>query len=87
MCVKTGTTVYLSGSGGSASYLDTDDFERAGITVDWQQFHHPTYPQRFPERGFVSHLPFLDLLFNCGPHSRAILDSGAVPALPLRKAS
>ena len=46
---------------------------RAGITVAWQRFEHPTYPQRYPELGFVQHLCFLDLLLNCGPESRDIL--------------
>jgi hypothetical protein len=39
----------------------------------WQTFRHPTYPQRYGNVGFVSHLAFLDLLFNCGPESREIL--------------
>ena len=73
MCKKVGAKLYLSGAGGSADYLELDSLQRAGIGVMWQQFRHPTYPQRYPKVGFVSHLAFIDLLFNCGPESRQIL--------------
>jgi hypothetical protein len=71
MCRKLGATTYLSGRGGSTSYLDEDAFRQAGIDLAWQHFEHPVYPQRYPELGFVPNLCFLDLLFNCGPDSRA----------------
>jgi WbqC-like protein family len=71
MCRAVGATVYLSGRGGSTGYLDVDGLARAGITTMWQRFSHPIYPQRYA--GFVSHLGFLDLLFNCGPDAAAIL--------------
>jgi hypothetical protein len=73
MCKKVGAKLYLSGSGGSTDYLDQDALGRAGIGVMWQQFRHPSYPQRYPSVGFVSHLAFVDLLCNCGPESREIL--------------
>ncbi len=69
MCEKLGAKVYLSGRGGSASYLDVDALARAGIAVMWQQFTHPVYPQRYA--GFASHLAFIDLLLNCGPDATA----------------
>ena len=72
MCRKVGAGVYLSGRGGSTSYLDLPAFEEAGITLAWQSFEHPVYPQRYPDLGFVPNLCFLDLLLNCGPESRAI---------------
>ena len=46
---------------------------RSGIGVVWQEFVHPTYPQRYGKLGFSSHLGFLDLLFNYGPASRDLL--------------
>ena len=67
MCRKVGAKVYLSGRGGSTSYLDLDLLARAGVSVAWQSFEHPVYPQRYPQLGFVSHLSFLDALFNAGP--------------------
>lgn len=73
LCEAVGAHAYLSGRGGSTGYLDTDALARAGITTLWQHFTHPIYPQRYPGIGFVSHLGFLDLLFNCGPDATAIL--------------
>ncbi len=63
-----GATTYLSGRGGSTTYLDVPLLERAGVQVAWHAFTHPTYPQRYPELGFVPNLAFLDVLFNRGPH-------------------
>jgi len=73
MCKKVGAKIYLSGQGGSTDYLDQSAFQKAGIGLMWQRFRHPTYPQRYSNVGFVSHLAFIDLLFNCGPESREIL--------------
>jgi hypothetical protein len=73
LCKKTGARCYLSGGGGSTDYLDVEQLGRAGVGVIWQHFQHPTHAQRFAPAGFVSHLGFLDLLFNCGEASREIL--------------
>ena len=73
MCRAVGATVYLSGRGGSSGYLDTELLARAGVSTLWQRFTHPVYPQRYPGRGFVSHLGFLDLLLNCGPAAASLL--------------
>jgi len=73
LCRTVGAGGYLAGTGGSTSYLDVDKLREAGITVMWQRFEHPVYPQRYPERGFIPRLAFLDLLFNCGPASRDVL--------------
>lgn len=72
-CEKTGAKVYLTGAGGSTGYLDTDKLAASGVTTMWQRFTHPTYPQRYPACGFVSHLAFIDLLLNCGPESAAVI--------------
>jgi len=66
LCTRLGARTYLAGAGGSTEYLDVEALRRAGIEVVWQQFTHPVHPQRYPRLGFVSHLGFLDLLFNCG---------------------
>ena len=73
LCDAVGASTYLSGGGGSRGYLDTVRLQHAGITTIWQTFAHPHYPQRYGGLGFVSHLGFLDLLFNCGPDSAARL--------------
>lgn len=80
LCKKVGARAYLSGRGGSTGYLDVEALRRAGISVVWQEFAHPIYPQRYPAQGFIPNLAFLDLLFNCGPESRAILGGTAVEA-------
>lgn len=57
-------------------YLVEGDFLAAGVSVMYQDYRHPTYPQRFGE--FCSHLSAVDLLLNCGPQSREILFDGNV---------
>ena len=71
MCTKLGARCYLTGAGGSSSYLDSEKMGRSGIGVIWQDFQHPLYAQR--HGAFASHLGFVDLLFNVGPASRDIL--------------
>lgn len=80
MCKKVGADVYLSGRGGSHDYLELDKFERAGIRVEWQVFEHPVYPQRYQALGFFPNLAFVDLLLNCGLHSRDVLLAGGMAA-------
>jgi hypothetical protein len=80
LCRKTGARCYLSGGGGSTGYLDVERMGRAGIGVVWQHFEHPRYPQRYPEVGFISHLGFIDMLFNVGEASRDILFDRSHPA-------
>lgn len=75
LCRKVGARSYLSGAGGSTGYLDVAALREGGVGVEWQTFQHPVYPQRYPQLGFVPSLCFLDLLFNCGPDSRAILST------------
>jgi hypothetical protein len=75
LCRAVGATTYLSGGGGSRRYLDVARLERAGVRVAWQSFHHPIYPQRYPQRGFVPRLAALDLLLNRGPGARSVLDA------------
>jgi hypothetical protein len=71
--------VFFTGSG-SRSYLDVAMFERAGLTVIWQDFEkrHPIYLQRFRQGEFSPNLSFIDLLFNAGAQSaRSILESAS----------
>ncbi len=68
---KVGATHYLSGTGAKA-YFEPGPFERAGITVLWQEFRHPVYRQSHGD--FLPYLSSIDLLFNCGTRrSREIL--------------
>ena len=61
---------FYEGSSGQY-YIDTNDFDKAGIKVSFQDYQHPVYPQLYG--AFVSHLSVIDLLFNCGPDSLKIL--------------
>ena len=63
ICKLLGADTYLSGTGGKG-YLDHNPFHRAGITVVFQDFRHPIYPQLYGP--FIPNLSILDLLFNCG---------------------
>jgi hypothetical protein len=75
LCKYFNAETYLSGEGGSA-YLDEEQFKNHHINVIVQKYQHPVYPQRWENKnseGFVSHLSVVDLLFNCGPESMAIM--------------
>jgi hypothetical protein len=58
---------YVSGPGGR-DYLDVTLFEKEGLKVSFQDFHHPIYKQRFP--GFFSNMSAIDILFNLGEKSQ-----------------
>jgi hypothetical protein len=63
---KVGGDVYLAGSGGK-DYMDLEVYEKAGISVEFQEFSHPEYPQLFGE--FLPNLSVIDLIFNTGDQS------------------
>lgn len=54
-----GGTHYLTGTG-SRDYLEENIFEQESISVDWQQFTHPTYPQL--HGGFEPGMSIVDYL-------------------------
>ncbi len=72
ICRKTGATVYLSGPSGR-DYLEQSLFADAGIGIEFHEFHHPEYPQRFSP--FVPGLASIDLLLNEGPDGIRRLNS------------
>jgi len=71
LCREAGATTYISGPFGR-NYLDEERFRDNGIRVFYHDYAPPTYPQVFP--GFESSLSIVDLLFNCGPESRHIME-------------
>lgn len=78
LCRHFHATQYLSGEGGE-KYLDMDQFAKAGIQVAVQKYQHPVYSQLWTKKdgeGFISHLSAIDLLFNAGPKSLALLSEG-----------
>lgn len=58
-----GGDVYLSGSMGR-DYLDVSLFEKKCIKVEFQDFKHPVYKQRYD--GFIPNMSAIDALFNVG---------------------
>ncbi|MEU3399477.1 WbqC family protein [Streptomyces filamentosus] len=67
LCREVGATTYLAGDGSRTRYLDTALFEEAGITVQWQNYQPPAYPQQHPSQGTLDNLSALDLIANLGP--------------------
>lgn len=76
-----GGTTYVAGMGASREYLDLERFKAAGVEVEWQKYDHPEYPQVPSGAPFAKGLSVLDLLFNCGPESRAVLEKGCNDAV------
>jgi hypothetical protein len=70
ICRLLGADTYLSGTG-AAAYNDGDLFNTQGVSLVYQKFAHPIYPQLWGE--FRSHLSCVDLLFNCGPQSITLI--------------
>jgi len=58
-----GGDVYLSGPKGR-DYLNVSLFEKKGIKVEFQDFKHPVYKQRY--EGFIPNMAAIDALFNTG---------------------
>ena len=78
ICRQVGATTYLSGISGR-DYLDVEAFQREGIAVRFQEFHHPIYRQCYEP--FIPALSAVDLLFNHGPQAAGILCGEATPRL------
>ena len=74
MCSQLGASDYVSPR--SATYLleDLELFAAGASNVWFQNYTHPEYEQRFPP--FQPYASALDLLFNTGPESGAIMRSG-----------
>ncbi len=85
-CRALGADVYVSPLG-SAAYLlsDLESFHRAGIEVTFQHYEHPVYRQLFPP--FWPQATVLDLMFNQGADSSAILHSGRRAVFTAREVS
>ena len=70
LCREAGSTTYLSGPFGR-DYLVREEFERAGVKVEYHDYQHPIYDQCYGD--FEPYLSIVDLLFNEGPKSLQIL--------------
>lgn len=80
LCKAVGASVYMSGIFGK-DYLEEDKFSRDGIHVVYHDYHHPIYPQVYPN--FQTYMSVIDLLFNCGPESLRVIrkDQEEIPQL------
>jgi len=70
LCKAVGADTYLSGQG-ARKYNDPAEFGKLGINLGYDDFECPEYPQLWGD--FIPNLSVIDLLFNCGPHSREVL--------------
>jgi hypothetical protein len=63
LCKHFNADHYLSGALGR-DYLDENDFATANIKVEYQEFSHPIYPQRWGD--FEPYMSIIDYWMNCG---------------------
>ena len=77
ICQKVNADTYFSGVG-AKEYLEEEKFYQENIKLIYQDLRHPVYHQQFmhaPE-DFQPYLSIVDLIFNEGPRSSAILKEG-----------
>lgn len=74
ICRAFGADTFYEGAAGR-SYLDEELFRRNGIRIEFQDYRHPVYRQLYGE--FVPYLSVIDLLFNHGEGSLAVLTGGS----------
>ena len=72
ICKHLDASCYVSGMSGK-EYLDEEIFQDSGIKIIYENFQHPTYKQI--HGNFIENISILDLLFNEGENSQAILAS------------
>lgn len=75
LCQQVGATEYISPPGSREYLEESDAFTKIGVPISYFTFVHPEYPQLFG--GFLPYMSAIDMLFNCGDRSRALIDSGS----------
>lgn len=66
-------SLYLTGWGeGSRRYINPNSFSKHNIELKTYLFNNPSYEQY--KSGFIEDLSVLDVLFNCGDETRAMLE-------------
>lgn len=78
ICQKLDAKTYISGVSGR-DYLNTKDFQGAGIEVVFQEFHHPVYRQL--HKPFIPCMSVIDLLFNYGGKSLDVIKGVDIPVM------
>ena len=64
ICKAVNADMYIAGPSGR-DYLNMESFKNSNIEVKFNDYSHPTYPQRRTKE-FVSHLSSIDLFMNVG---------------------
>jgi hypothetical protein len=64
LCRRIGADTYLAGDG-SAAYLDLTAFD-GPVSLQWQHYRTPRYPQQHSRHGFLPDLSVIDLIANTG---------------------
>lgn len=72
LCRRFGASEFLEGDAG-ANYIRMDQLKSEAVNLRYHRYIHPTYRQQFGD--FVPYLSIIDLLFNHGPASLAILST------------
>ncbi len=67
-----GATSYLTGPS-AKGYIDEAIFRESGIGLEYKSYDYPPYPQLWGE--FEGAVSILDLIANCGPDSKHLLQS------------
>ena len=75
MCKKLRADSYIFGALGK-DYAQEENFVKNGVKIYFQDYKHPIYPQLYGE--FMPYMSIIDLLFNCGENSLALLMSGNI---------
>jgi hypothetical protein len=71
ICKAVNSSNYISGIMGE-DYLNKEEFEKNGISIDVQEYQHPIYKQNY--KSFLPNMSIIDLLFNEGDYSGKILE-------------
>lgn len=80
LCKKVGIT-YLYDGKSAQDFIDLSLFEKEKIQIAFQDFHHPTYPQRYGD--FIPYMSVIDLLLNTGEDAISYIREGGKEALIL----
>lgn len=76
MCKATNSNAFVFGALGK-NYADKNLFDENGISIYFQEYKHPVYPQLWGD--FVPYMGVIDALFNLGPErSREIIFEGNI---------
>lgn len=76
VCKTIGADTYVSGSGGT-NYMNEKLFDRHDIKLEYQHYVEIPYLQHLSEF-FVPSLSIVDMLFNVGPKSFALIKEGQI---------